>query len=76
MATRFQSPPHFRDVFVELADGTRQVDQGWHDWFLDLASALSTGVSATVPLAKITGGGTDGSLTIVNGIVTAVTQPT
>lgn len=75
MAT-FQQPPHFRNVFTDLADGTRQVDQGWHDWFLDISRILSTGVSATVPLAKITGGGTNGSLTIKNGIITAVTQPT
>lgn len=76
MATRFQAPPHFRDVFTELADGTRQVDQGWHDWFLDISRTLSSGASTTVPLAKITGGGADGSLTITNGIITAVTQPT
>lgn len=43
---------------------------------LDPAQLPTTGISATVALAKITTGGTDGSLTIVNGIVTAYTPPT
>lgn len=34
------------------------------------------GTSATVALAKITPVGTDGSMTVVNGIVTAYTAPT
>jgi len=36
----------------------------------------NTGISATVALAKITVAGTDGSMTVVNGIVTAYTAPT
>jgi hypothetical protein len=34
-----------------------------------------TGISGTVTLAKITGGGSNGSLTFVNGIITAFTAP-
>lgn len=49
-----------------------EVTQPWYAWFL----RLSRGVSATVPLAKITGGGTDGSLTITNGVITSVVPPT
>jgi hypothetical protein len=50
----------------------------------DLASAatactnlgLGAGLSVTVPLAKLTTGGTNGTLTYVNGILTAVVNPT
>ena len=37
---------------------------------------FNAGYTGTVTLAKITGGGTDGSLTVVNGLITAVTAPT
>jgi len=33
-------------------------------------------ISATIPLAKITVGGADGSITVVEGIITAVVDPT
>lgn len=35
-----------------------------------------TNYSGTVALAKITGGGTDGSITVVNGAITAYVAPT
>lgn len=38
--------------------------------------AVGTGISGTVTLAKITGGGANGSLTFVNGIISAFTAPT
>lgn len=41
-----------------------------------LQAASAAGYTGTVTLAKITGGGTDGSLTITNGLITAVTAPT
>ena len=50
--------------------------------FSNISSQLSTGqlppsgFSGTVPLAKITVGGTDGSLTATNGLITAVVNPT
>jgi hypothetical protein len=43
---------------------------------LGTMSTQNTGISATVALAKITAGGTDGSLTVANGIITAYTAPT
>ena len=52
------------------------VTEPWHSWFRKLARTLSPGVTVTVPLAKITGGGTDGSLEITDGVITSVTQPT
>lgn len=41
-----------------------------------LKAGLAKGVSGAVTLAKITGGGTNGSLTFVSGIITAFTPPT
>ena len=41
-----------------------------------LQAALAAGVSGTVTLAKITGGGANGSLTVVGGIITAIVNPT
>lgn len=35
-----------------------------------------SGISATVPLAKLTGGGANGSLTFLNGLLTARVDPT
>lgn len=37
---------------------------------------LLSGITDTIVLAKITSGGTNGSMTIVNGIVTGYTAPT
>lgn len=37
---------------------------------------LLSGITDTVALAKLTGGGTVGSLTVVNGIITGYTAPT
>ncbi len=68
------TPPPRLYGMVDLVDG--QATNPWYDWTLRVGGALAAGVSATVPLAKITGGGTDGSLTIVNGLITAVVQPT
>jgi hypothetical protein len=72
----FAQPPVHRDVFLELPDGRYTVDEQWLDFFRSLVDALNSGATATVPLAKITGGGSDGSLTIINGLITSVTAPT
>lgn len=48
----------------------------WYDWALRVAQAEGTGISTSIALAKITALGSDGSLTIVNGRITAVVQPT
>ena len=42
----------------------------------DITQMPASGISGTVPLAKITGLGADGSLTFVNGIITAFVSPT
>lgn len=66
------TPPPRNYSAVALEDGT--MEPAWYDWTLRVAQ--DGGATATVTLAKITGGGTDGSLTIVNGRITAVVQPT
>ena len=71
----FRDPPHNRPPFT-LEGDQPIVDQDWFAYFLAISTALNRGVTTTVPLAKITGGGADGSLTIVNGLVTAVITPT
>ena len=43
---------------------------------LGTMATQNTGISATVALAKLTLAGTNGSLTVVNGIITAYTAPT
>lgn len=40
------------------------------------AMAYGSGLTTTVVLAKITGGGTDGSLTFTNGLLTSKVDPT
>jgi hypothetical protein len=71
----FRDPPHNRNLFVEV-DGRYFVDQDWFRWFMSVAEFARLGITTTVTLAKITGPGTNGSLTIVNGLITSVTQPT
>lgn len=71
----FAGPPTFRPLFVDTPQGPR-VDEPWQSFFSSLADALSNGFTGTVTLAKITGGGTDGSLTFTHGILTSVVQPT
>lgn len=39
-------------------------------------AALPTGISATITTAKVTAGGVNGSMTFVNGLLTAQTQAT
>lgn len=43
---------------------------------ISIAQLPAAGFSGTVPLAKITVGGADGSLTVTNGLITAVVNPT
>lgn len=78
MASRNPSPPLKHVPFTETdpVDGKQYVTNFWYDWALNLAQIFNAGVTETVPLAKITGGGTDGSLTITRGVVTAVILPT
>lgn len=69
-------PPGNLPIFVLTPTEANRVSEPWHSWFRRLGNTLAPGVTATVPLAKITGGGTDGALEITDGVITSVTQPT
>jgi hypothetical protein len=45
-------------------------------WMRSIKRVLQPGISITVSLAKLTAGGTNGSIQVVNGIVTSYTAPT
>lgn len=45
-------------------------------WMRSVKRVLSPGINATVALAPTTSGGAAGSLTVVNGVITAYTAPT
>lgn len=48
----------------------------WYQWFVSVKRVLSPGINTTVTLANLTTGGANGSLKVVNGIITAYTAPT
>jgi len=48
----------------------------WYQWFKSVKRVLAPGINATVVLAKLTTSGANGSLTVVNGVITAYTAPT
>lgn len=68
-------PPKSMPLAEVFADGSGEMSNAWYTWALSVGKATE-GASGTVTLAKITGGGTDGSLTFSNGRITAFTQPT
>lgn len=76
MTETLKSPPPRSSPFTGDS-GPNVFSRNWSGWFRNIFNALGGGVtSATIPLAKLTGGGSNGSLTIVNGIITSVTPPT
>jgi hypothetical protein len=85
MALKSIQPPPLRDMPV-LSDRVGTPHEGaiftlnWSGFFRKLVDALNSNLAAgytgTVPLAALTSGGTQGSLTVTNGIITAVVKPT
>lgn len=69
-------PPPPRSSPIEDDSGANVFSRVWSGWFRNIFIALSGGISTTVSLAKLTVGGTNGSLTVVNGIITAYVPPT
>ena len=56
-----------------------EVTQPWFTWLNLVGKSIvppGTAFSGTIPLAKLTGGGSDGSLQIVNGVIMTETAPT
>lgn len=59
--------------------GTMYFTSIWRQWFISLAAIINsspTGVSVTITTAKLTAGGTNGSMTFTNGILTSHVQAT
>jgi len=51
----------------------------WSQWFVKLAQLVngtSGGISVTITTAKLTTGGTEGSMTFKNGVLTSQTAAT
>lgn len=71
----------FLKVLQQWADQLQNIPTGVIT-FAEIAGALDitqlpdSGINHTLPLAKITVGGTDGSITYTNGLATAFVLPT
>jgi hypothetical protein len=77
-------------TILHVVDDTKKATPGWRQLFTNMANLLNqgyppaknapTGVlvsqSVTIPLAKLTSGGANGSLTLTNGLLTAAVDPT
>lgn len=58
-----------------LVDERKHLSQIWYNWFIQLKkyldTSLGTGYTGVIVTAKLTAIGTQGSMTFVNGILTA-----
>lgn len=72
------SPPSNLEVIVDPETGVRK--PFFFAWmqgvYTALAVTIGKGFTGNVTLAALTGGGTQGTLTYTNGVVTAVVPPT
>ena len=75
MPTQPKPPTYYPIGFVGPQDEVI-VAEAWQAWFTLWASERDRAFSGTIPLAKLTGGGADGSLTITNGLITQAVAPT
>ena len=68
----------YPDAKVDLVKGSK-ITRDWFRRILDLINAAPQnqgGISVTITTAKVTAGGVSGSMTFVNGVLTAQTQAT
>lgn len=70
---RATNPPA---VYQPIVNPQGVVTNPWWTWFTDIGRLFQKGYTGTVDLAAITGGGSNGSLTIENGVITEYTPPT
>ena len=61
---------------TELVETDRQATPLMFAWMQQYQELLARGFTGTVTLAKLTGLGANGSLTVENGIITSYTAPT
>jgi len=89
MGNVLTNPPTMQPAVTDGVSkvGTHIFTELWKRWFVDLAklvndnatavdSYATTGLTATVALAKLTSGGTAGSMTFEYGKLTSYTPPT
>ena len=69
-----QTIPTYKQPIIE--DESTNITRPWFFFFQSLYKNLSPGISATITTAKLTTGGTQGSMTFTNGVLTAQTQAT
>jgi hypothetical protein len=56
-----------RDLSEGISEGGFSVN--WFGFFKSIASVFASGFTGTIVTAKLTGGGTEGSITFQNGVV-------
>jgi hypothetical protein len=61
---------------VAMVTPERIVQLPWLQFFIDIASLFTAVKTVVVPIGKLTGGGTNGSLTFTNGLLTSYVDPT
>ncbi len=71
MANQLVIPTYDQPIVVD-----ETTTRAWYFYFQALFQRLSPGITATITTAKLTSGGTAGSMTFVNGILTKQTQAT
>lgn len=71
------SDPATEMQIVDPQTGTKtQYFFSWLNILYQLVKPMKLGFSGTITTAKLTGGGTNGSITFVNGVVTSQTAAT
>lgn len=64
---------------VNMVSEEKKINYVWFQWFIrlyKLVLPLNEGFTGSITTAPLTGGGTPGSMTFVNGVVTAQTAAT
>jgi hypothetical protein len=61
---------------AQIVDSNGRATTLMKQWMRGVKRVLQPGVSVTITLAKLTSGGTNGSIQVVNGIVVNYTAPT
>jgi hypothetical protein len=67
--------PSLPSYEISLVVGSN-ISKNWYFFFGAISQLFSSGFTGTIATAKLTGGGANGSITFVNGVVTAQKQAT
>ena len=61
---------------IPLTDRQGNTSKNWYFFFQAISAPLGAGFNGTIVTAKLTGGGSNGSITFTNGVVTSQTPAT